>query len=207
MGCSIDVGTGRVAFHLHDSSACLFPSPFDLSTLLYSPPEWTEESRYDGLEAAVWSLGILLFDMVCGDIPFRNVSEICTGRLQWRNQLSEECKDLIRKCLSHKSSNRPKLEELLQHPWMQVPHGVNGPSTNNNTIAITLSTNSAAVFGRATLERVPHPEVPPFTTNPRFLTGGSIGSPSRSNPFQPRQSTSVTTGPGHARSMRTASAP
>ncbi|EPB75078.1 hypothetical protein ANCCEY_05848 [Ancylostoma ceylanicum] len=215
------------------------------------PPEWIEESRYDGLEAAVWSLGILLFDMVCGDIPFRKDSEICNGHLQWRNQLSEECKDLIRQCLSREGSDRPTLEEILEHPWMQVPDGIDGaaknelnagrhklasvpdrlvteaqmhshprvpltatrsdqflltPSTSSSATTTASSTNSAAIFEGATLERVPHPEVPPFTTNPRLLTGGPIGSPCRRYPFQPRQSTPVAPPPTQTTSSLPAAA-
>ena len=104
---------------------------------MYSPPEWIEHQRYNGVEATVWSLGILLFDMVCGDIPYRRDSDILNGFLHWRNHISESkiihiksykiksiilaCKDLVRQCLNRNGKDRPSLEDILKHDWLNVP--------------------------------------------------------------------------------------
>uniref|UniRef100_A0A8C9UBK8 non-specific serine/threonine protein kinase n=1 Tax=Serinus canaria TaxID=9135 RepID=A0A8C9UBK8_SERCA len=85
-------------------------------TRLYSPPEWTHFGWYYGRPATIWSLGILLHQMVWG-APFQEGPDLLqlTGGLWF---LCPECQDLIRRCLSMLDSERPSLEELLCHPWI-----------------------------------------------------------------------------------------
>ena len=82
-------------------------------TLGYSTPEWICFHCYHGGSATVWSLGILLFDIVCGDIPFQLSHQIVKAKPTFKGNLSEDVKDLIHKCLRIKPSDRPSIEQIL----------------------------------------------------------------------------------------------
>jgi serine/threonine protein kinase len=89
-------------------------------TLVYNPPEWFRERRYNAHPTTVWTLGILLYLMLFGNIPFNSVEEIVSEnpKLKFRGTESESVKDLIMRCLSYMPKDRPSLEEISEHPWI-----------------------------------------------------------------------------------------
>jgi len=108
----IDFGSGT---YLHDGLYNDFEG-----TRVYAPPEWIKYRRYTADGLTVWSLGILLHDMVCGDIPFESDSQILLGLPDWEDNhvLSPELKDLIQGCLDTNPMERLNLDTLLYHPWV-----------------------------------------------------------------------------------------
>ncbi|XP_077032439.1 LOW QUALITY PROTEIN: serine/threonine-protein kinase pim-1-like [Agelaius phoeniceus] len=91
-------------------------------TLEYSPPEWILFGCYHGQPATIWPLGILLYELVCGHLPFHTREGIIRGQLFFPSWVSEECQHLIRWCLYMDPTERPSLEDLFEHSWLLDPH-------------------------------------------------------------------------------------
>ncbi|GCC18570.1 hypothetical protein chiPu_0017981 [Chiloscyllium punctatum] len=89
----------------------------------YTAPEILQGQKYKGEHADIWSMGIILYAMVTGKLPFTEfqpsklLEEIKCGIL-YNERLSTACQDLISKMLQWKPANRPALSEVLTHPWM-----------------------------------------------------------------------------------------
>jgi tRNA A-37 threonylcarbamoyl transferase component Bud32 len=88
-------------------------------TKQYKSPEYIIRKRYAGVPSTVWTLGVLLYDMVCGSLPFENEEEITGHKLVLKSHLSAELKNLIQRCLAQNPDRRPSLESILEHAWFK----------------------------------------------------------------------------------------
>ncbi|KAJ3214569.1 hypothetical protein HDU67_001489 [Dinochytrium kinnereticum] len=93
---------------------------------VYSAPELIEGKRYVGPEVDAWSLGINLYAMVVGDLPFANSNltalyeSILKGKYEVPDHVSPECKDLISKLLVINPHKRYTCAQVQEHPWMTM---------------------------------------------------------------------------------------
>ena len=71
-------------------------------TPAYLAPEIIIDKGYEGFFVDIWSLGVLLFAMLCGTVPFKasNLEDlhrlILIGEFTFPNELSQEAQALVR---------------------------------------------------------------------------------------------------------------
>ncbi|VDO19385.1 unnamed protein product [Heligmosomoides polygyrus] len=93
-------------------------------SLAYSAPEILLGDAYDAPAVDVWSLGVILFMLVCGRLPFQeaNDSETLTKILDCRynlpEHLSNACKNLIQRMLVRDPTKRAGLAEIVSNAWV-----------------------------------------------------------------------------------------
>mmetsp|Transcript_22979 Transcript_22979/g.25991 ORF Transcript_22979/g.25991 Transcript_22979/m.25991 type:complete len:594 (-) Transcript_22979:633-2414(-) len=112
-------------------------------TMAFSAPELLQDCVYDE-KVDIWSCGCVLYTMLSGEQPFNsentrtlihqivNCDYTLTGGI-WDN-ISEEGKDVIRKCFTADPEQRSTADEILNLPWVQ--------GVNNNTDTISYQSGS-----------------------------------------------------------------
>jgi serine/threonine protein kinase len=91
----------------------------------YAAPEIVGRKLYEGPPVDVWSLGVVLFAMLAGFLPFHsstgNKQELCqkimAGTYNAPDYLSPSARDLLGRMLTVDPDARITLAEVAAHPW------------------------------------------------------------------------------------------
>ncbi|XP_052057798.1 MAP/microtubule affinity-regulating kinase 3-like isoform X5 [Mytilus californianus] len=89
----------------------------------YAAPELFQGKKYDGPEVDVWSLGVILYTLVSGSLPFdgQNLKElrerVLRGKYRIPFYMSTDCENLLKKFLVLNPTKRASLENIMKDRW------------------------------------------------------------------------------------------
>ncbi|XP_060106438.1 serine/threonine-protein kinase SIK2 isoform X2 [Heteronotia binoei] len=100
----------------------------------YAAPEVFEGQQYEGPQLDIWSMGVVLYVLVCGALPFDGPTlpilrqRVLEGRFRIPYFMSEECEHLIRRMLVLDPAKRLTITQIKEHKWMLVEVPVQRPA-------------------------------------------------------------------------------
>uniref|UniRef100_A0A4W5QZY6 non-specific serine/threonine protein kinase n=1 Tax=Hucho hucho TaxID=62062 RepID=A0A4W5QZY6_9TELE len=92
----------------------------------YAAPELFQGKKYDGPEVDVWSLGVILYTLVSGSLPFdgQNLKElrerVLKGKYRIPFYMSTDCENLLKRFLVLNPSKRGTLEQIMKDRWINA---------------------------------------------------------------------------------------
>uniref|UniRef100_A0A668AR31 non-specific serine/threonine protein kinase n=1 Tax=Myripristis murdjan TaxID=586833 RepID=A0A668AR31_9TELE len=97
----------------------------------YAAPELFQGKKYDGPEVDIWSLGVILYTLVSGSLPFdgQNLKElrerVLRGKYRVPFYMSTDCEGILRRFLVLNPAKRCTLEQIMTDKWMNVGYDGN----------------------------------------------------------------------------------
>lgn len=98
-------------------------------TPFYMPPEALRSEAFK--QSDIWSIGVVAYELITGRMPFTDREYPNNARLSYvlnsimydepdygLKGIDEKSEDFIRKCLQKEHYNRPSVNELIYHPWL-----------------------------------------------------------------------------------------
>ncbi|KAM3861664.1 MAP/microtubule affinity-regulating kinase 3-like [Diretmus argenteus] len=92
----------------------------------YAAPELFQGKKYDGPEVDVWSLGVILYTLVSGSLPFdgQNLKElrerVLRGKYRIPFYMSTDCENLLKRFLVLNPGKRGTLEQTMKDRWINA---------------------------------------------------------------------------------------
>ena len=94
-------------------------------TPAYLAPEIIADKGYRGYYVDLWSLGVLLYAMLQGTVPFKAKSLealhtlILSDKLAYPQPISDQATHLIQSMLQIEPTDRISIPCILKHPWLR----------------------------------------------------------------------------------------
>ena len=91
----------------------------------YAAPEMLKGELYKGGKVDIWSVGVVLFAMICGYLPFEGEEDtelfkkIVDGKYSIPPHVSNQARELIYQLLSNNPKKRINISKIKKHPWIK----------------------------------------------------------------------------------------
>lgn len=101
----------------------------------YAAPELIMGKKYDGRQTDVWALGVVLYAIITGEMPFVEEADrkrraylmkVAKGQYAWPSEgteagrlVTEDLKELVGRLLEREPEKRATVEEIFELKWMR----------------------------------------------------------------------------------------
>ena len=128
-------------------------------SLAYSAPEILLGDSYDAPAVDIWSLGVILYMLVCGAAPFQEANDsetltmIMDCKFSFPTHISTSCKRLVSLMLQRQPHLRASLDDIIKDPWL------NESSIDSGDHVTDESSNNLPLVSREHLSEEEHSNI------------------------------------------------
>ncbi|XP_035856908.1 MAP/microtubule affinity-regulating kinase 4 isoform X1 [Sander lucioperca] len=115
----------------------------------YAAPELFQGKKYDGPEVDIWSLGVILYTLVSGSLPFdgQNLKElrerVLRGKYRVPFYMSTDCEGILRRFLVLNPAKRCSLDQIMKDKWINI--GYDGEDLKPHTEPVEDLNNASRI--------------------------------------------------------------
>lgn len=120
----------------------------------FTAPEIVQGKEYNGQTVDIWSVGVMLYEALSGQLPFKGPTQAALFKAIQKGtyealpgHISADCRDLVRRLLIVSPEQRATMDQILEHPWCRSSEEQDTDSGTHVTSSEEAGTGTAAAAG------------------------------------------------------------